>query len=84
MLVRKIALERGFRISPIAVEGYEIVGRRNYGSEMKARRAKQRVFVAVHREEVKGRKLKGLPRTRILVAHAQNDRLTSVVEYMGR
>lgn len=82
--VRDIAVERGFKISLSAVEGYEIVGRQHYASEMKVRRSKQSVFVAVHREVIKERKPKGVPRTRILVAHAQNDRLTSVAEYIRR
>jgi hypothetical protein len=83
-LVRKIATAIGFRVSLNAVEGYEIVGRRNYGNEMKARRAEQKVFVVVQRREAKGRKLRGVARTRILVAHAQNDCLTSIVEYIRK
>jgi hypothetical protein len=52
--------------------------------DYEARRLKQSVFVAMHRQEAKRRTVKGASSTRILVAHAQNGRLTSVVEYVRR
>jgi hypothetical protein len=83
-LVRTIALARGFRLSPRAVEGYEIVGGRNYGSQLKLHRSKQSVFVAVHRDDRKGKKRGDADRTRILVVHAQDNSPTGVAEYIRR
>jgi hypothetical protein len=83
-LVRKIALQKGFKVGPNAVEAYEIVGGKNYASEMKARGVKQKVFVAMHRENAARKTIKGVPLTRVLVVHAQNDSLTGAFEYSRR
>jgi hypothetical protein len=83
-LVRKIALQKGFNVGQNAVEAYEIVGRDNYANEMKARDVRQKVFIVTHKEATIGRTVKGVPLTRILVAHAENERLTSVSEHIRR
>lgn len=83
-LVREIARRRGLQVRPDAVDAYEVIGRENYGEEMKARDVKQRVFVATHHETASRKPVKGAPLTRILVAHAQNNHLTEIVEYVRR
>jgi len=82
--VRKIALKKGFKVGPNAVDAYEIVGRDNYANEMKARDVEQKVFIATHKETTTRKTFKGVPLTRILVAHAENERLTSVSEHIRR
>jgi hypothetical protein len=83
-LVRKIALQRGFSIDLNAVEAYGIVGGEIYANAMKARDVKQKVFVAMHQKNAGEKATKVIPSTRILVAHAQNDRMTGVHEYTRR
>ncbi len=84
-LTLKMARQRGFKIDLRAVEAYEIKGHENYATEMKARDVKQRVYVATHREQTSKKKVvKGVPLTRILVAHTQDDSVTSVFEYIRR
>jgi hypothetical protein len=83
-LVHRIARQKDFKTSLDAIEAYEIVGRDNYADEMKRRRLNQKVFMATHREVTQNKPAKGVPLTRILVAHAQSDRLVGVFEYVRR
>ncbi len=81
-LVRKIAHARGFRASADAAEAYLIVGRGNLADAMEARRVKQTVFVVTHRGSTNAKT--GVPSIRVMVAHAQNDNLTRISEYVRR
>lgn len=83
-LVHKIARQRGFRSGAKTIEAYHVVGGEGYGSAMKSLGAEQKVFVATHQERTAATKARGVPLTRILVAHAQNDRLVDVFEYIRR
>jgi Peptidase family C25 len=82
--VLKIALQRGFSVDLDAIEAYEIRGGDYYRHAMRVRGVKQSVFVATHRKQSGGGGAKSVPLTRILVAHAQNGRLTGVSEYVRR
>jgi hypothetical protein len=82
--VHRIAREKNFKTKLDAVQVYEVVGRHNYANELKARKLKQKVLMVTHHERTRGNKGKGTPLTRILVAHAQNNRITGVVEYIRR
>lgn len=83
-LVRQIALKRGFKTSRLSVEGFEIVGRDNYGKAMRARSLKQSVFVAMHGPRSSHMAARGPGRSKILVVHTQNNKLVDVVEYVRR
>jgi hypothetical protein len=87
-LVRTIARRRGFRHAPEDIEAFNIVGGEDYQSAMKARDAQQQVFVVTEHREALGKKdkdrPKGVPHIRILVAHAQDDRVVDVTEYVRR
>jgi hypothetical protein len=84
-LVRKIAVQRGLRVGLDAIEAFEIVGGEDYANEMKRRDVRQHVVVATYRERVSTKnQVKGSPLTRVLVAHAQNDSLTDVIEYIRK
>ena len=83
-LVRKIALQRGFKVGADAVEAYQIIGRYSYANQMKARNVKQNVFVVMQQRERPQKTASGVPRTRILVAHTENDNLTDIFEYVSR
>ena len=85
-LVRKLARKRGMRTRDI--RSFQVVGGANYGLEMKARGVEQKVVMVMdHRPapaRVSKRKGKILPRTRILVAHAHDNRVTEIAEYFRR
>lgn len=86
-LVRKLARKRGFRARPQDISSFWVVGGANYGLEMKARGVEQKVVLLVeHRPAPARAKSKGkiLPQTRVLVAHAQDNRLTEIAEYVRR
>ena len=83
-LVRKVARQRGFRARPDDVESFHIVGGEDYGSEMKRRGVEQKVVVVTEHKMALARRRNGVPSTRILVAHAQNNRLIHVTEYVRR
>ena len=87
-LVHKIARQRGLRVRPNDVEAFHVVGGDDYAKEMKARGVEQKVFVVVDHQEPsrKARQKKGsvLPVTRVLVAHAQDNRVVEVAEYVRR
>jgi len=85
-LVRKLARKRGMRIRDI--RSFQVVGGANYGLEMKARGVEEKVVMVMdHRPAPASggkRKSKILPQTRILVAHAHDNRVTEIVEYFRR
>jgi Peptidase family C25 len=87
-LVQKIARQKGIRASRSNIEAFNIVGGADYGKEMKARGVQQEVVVVTdHKEPPRkkaGRRSKALPVTRILVAHAQDNRVIEVAEYIRR
>jgi hypothetical protein len=82
--VREIAAQKGLNVTLEDLAAFEVVGRRTYAGEMKARAVQHRVFVAVHRGSGGKATVRGIPSTRILVAHAQNDSLVRVFEYTRR
>lgn len=86
-LVHKIANERGFRAKTEDIEAFRIVGGENYGKEMKARKVGQQVVVVTDHVAAGAKgaaKASKLPKTSVLVAHAQDDRMIKVVEYVRR
>jgi hypothetical protein len=83
-LVRKIARDRGIRAAVANVEAFHVVGGGDYGKEMKARGVEQKVFVVTDYSASAGKRPKHLPMTRILVAHAQDNRVVEVAEYDRR
>jgi hypothetical protein len=89
-VVLKIAKQRGLRASRKNLQAFHVVGGEDYGKEMKARGLEQKVFMVVdHREPArKLRKKKknepALPRTRVVVAHAQENRVIEIAEYVRR
>ena len=83
-LVRSVARRRGFRARTDDIDSFHIVGGAQYGNEMKARGVEQKVVVVTdHRKDGAGRR-NGAPLIRILVAHAQDNRLIHVAEYVRR
>lgn len=84
--VRSLARKRGFRAHKDNVSFFDVAGGVHYRSEMKARGVKQNVAVIVeHRRTVITAETKKRVReTRIFVAHAQNNRVTQVAEYVSR
>jgi hypothetical protein len=83
-VVRKIACQRGFSVAPKELMAYDIAGGENYAKEMKARNVKQRVFVATDGKITGSRPHSAGLLFRVLVAHAQNQSLTDVIEYVRR
>jgi hypothetical protein len=83
-LVRRIAIGKGFEIGGDAVKGYKVVGRYNYANEMKERNVEQNVFVVMHQEKIRKKAARGVTPIRIMVAHAENDSLTDIIEYFSR
>jgi hypothetical protein len=87
-LVLKIAKQRGLRASAKNLQAFHVVGGEDYGKEMKARGLEQKVFVIVdHREPARKLRKKNdsvLPRTRVVVAHAQENRVIEIAEYVRR
>ena len=81
-LVRKLARKRGFRARAQDMSSFHVVGGAQYGLEMKTRGVEEKVVLLVeHRPATaKTAKKKGniLPQTRILVAHAQDNRVTRI------
>ena len=82
--VRAIALRSGFKLRATSVDGYKVIGGKSYAKAMNARNVTQSVFVVTESRSIGGRKLKSESAKRILVAHAQNSRLTGVFEYVQR
>jgi hypothetical protein len=84
--VTKIARQRGFRARPQEIDFFEVVGGKDYGRELRARGVQQRVIMLAEvdrsrlppKSEYKG------PRIRVLVAHAHDNRLIDVTEYVSR
>jgi hypothetical protein len=85
-LIHTIARKRGFRSAAKDIEAFNIVGGEDYERAMKARGAQQKVFVVTEHREAGERESrpKGIPHIRILVAHAQDDRVIDVTEYVRR
>jgi hypothetical protein len=83
-LVQKIAKQRGFKAPPEDIESFHIVGGEDYHSAMKARGIEQKVVVVTEQPKSQPRALKGVPLTRIFVAHAQEGRVIDVAEYIRR
>ncbi|MEA2975206.1 MAG: hypothetical protein QOF19_726 [Alphaproteobacteria bacterium] len=83
-LVNTLARQRGFRVKADAIEAYEIVGGDGYHEEMKARGVQQKVLVVTDRSKTSKKKTTGVPLTRILVAHAQDNRVIDLSEYIRR
>jgi hypothetical protein len=87
-LVLKIARQRGIRAGRKNVEAFHVVGGEDYGKEMKARGVEQKVFVVIdHKEPRRTTGERGstvLPMTHVLVAHAQDNRVIEVAEYVRR
>lgn len=82
--VLRIAKERGFRASAKNLAAFQVVGKGNYGAAMKERRATQKVLMLMEHDQATTHMPKGLRRTRVFVAHAQDDRLVGVAEYVRR
>ncbi len=83
-LIHKAARKRGFPTSLDGVRGYEVVGRDYYADAMKSRKVRQKVFVVTHREKPSRNSAPGVPLIRILIAHAQNDSVIGLHEYIRR
>lgn len=87
-LVRKLARKRGFRARRQDINSFHVVGGAHYRLEMKARQVEQKVVLVIQHRPApsKPTKKKGkvLPQTRILVAHAQDNRVTEIAEYVRR
>jgi hypothetical protein len=87
-LVLRLARERGFHARTEDLVAFHVVGGGDYGLEMKARGVKQKVLMLIEHSEPRvgaEKKIpKGLRHTRVLVAHAQDDRLVEVAEYLRR
>lgn len=84
--IRALARKRGFRARKDSVNLFEVVGGAHYRSEMRASGVEQKVAVIVEqrRSVVSKEKRRGVPETRILVAHAQDNRVTQTAEYVSR
>jgi hypothetical protein len=87
-LVRKLARQRGFRAAPQNIVAFQVVGGGNYGLEMKKRGVEQKVLMLIEHAKLRGRAAKAMPKglqqTRVFVAHAQNNHLAEVAEYVRR
>lgn len=87
-LVLKLARQRGFRARTQNLVGFHVVGRGNYGLEMKARGVKQKVLMLIEHQTPQGKSAKAMPtgpqRTRVFVAHTQDNRVVEVAEYVRR
>jgi Peptidase family C25 len=87
-LVRKIARQKGFRANGKNMAAFHVVGGEDYGKEMKARGVEQKVIVVTeHKEPPRkpaGKRSRPVPETRILVAHAQDNRVVETAEYVRR
>jgi len=87
-VVGKIAKQRAFRTGPEHVETRHIVGRGSYGTALKARGVEQKVVVVTEHSEArdKGAAMPHdrLPQTRVLVAHAHDNRVIDVAEYVRK
>jgi hypothetical protein len=87
-LIQKLARQRGFRARAESFAAYQVVGGGNYGLEMKARGVEQKVLMVMEHDKPRGRAAKTMPkgvrRTRVFVAHAQNNRVIEVAEYFRR
>jgi hypothetical protein len=87
-LVLKLARGRGFRARSESVVAFDVVGRGNYGLEMKKRRVTQKVFMLIEHEKARVKAAKTMPegpqRTRVFIAHAQGDHVIEVMEYVRR
>jgi hypothetical protein len=93
-LILKIARKRGLRAGRTNIEAFQVVGGEDYGKEMKARGVEQKVIMVVEHKQpaakasakarLTARKSAALPTTRILVAHAQDNRVVEVAEYVRR
>jgi len=87
-LVRKLARQRGFRARPQNFVAFQVVGGGNYGLEMKKRGVEQKVLMLIEHAKLRGRAAKAMPKglqqTRVFVAHAQNNHVTEVAEYVRK
>jgi len=86
-LVQQIASKRGLSAKTEDIEAFRIVGGEDYGKEMKAHKVAQQVVVVTDHHmatKAKGAEKGALPKTKVLVAHAQDDRVIKVVEYVRR
>jgi hypothetical protein len=84
--VLKIARKRGFRGKQQGIDSFDVVGGADYGRELKARGVTQKVIMLVEHDRSKlpsKNAYKG-PRIRILVAHAHDNRLIRIAEYVSR
>ena len=84
--VAQIARKRGFRARPQEIDFFGVVAGKDYGSEMKARGVEQKVIILVEHDRSRlppKSEYKG-PRIRLLVGHAQDNRLIDVAEYVSR
>jgi Peptidase family C25 len=79
-LVAKIARERGYMSSPKEIDYLNVVGGEDYAKAMKARGVQQKVAILTehHRAKAPGAGI------RVLVAHAQDDRVIEIAEYFSR
>ena len=84
--VRKIARSRGFNAKPKAIDFFHVVGGDDYAKEMKRRGVDQKVAILAESKRIKlgARGNKDGVQVRVLVAHAQDDRLIEVKEYLSR
>jgi Peptidase family C25 len=87
-LVQKLARKRGFRARAQDTSSFHVIGGARYGLEMKARGVQEKVVLVVEHRPVptKATRKKGkiLPQTRILVAHAHDNLVTEITEYVRR
>ena len=84
--VRKIARSRGFQVKSKAIDFFHVVGGDDYAKEMKRRGVDQKVAILAESKRIKlgERGKKDGVQVRVLVAHAQDNRLIEVKEYLSR
>ena len=83
-LVQKLARQRGLRAGDGDIEAFHIVGGEDYSRAMKSRDVQQSVVMVTNHKRASGKRPKGIPDIQVMVAHAQNNRLVRVAEYVRR
>lgn len=87
-VVRKLSRQKGFRAHESVLSAFDVVGGGYYGEEMKARGVKQKVVMLLEHDKPRGRSAGGMPEgvrtTSVFVAHAHDDRVVEVAQYIRR
>lgn len=74
----KLAAKRGFDTKSARAVAFSVEGGADYGKGLKALDVEQQVLVITNHRDGTAAKL---PQTRVLVAHAQDDRIIQIIEY---